>query len=203
MTSLPRPDNRLYFGRGGSGKSTLSREHARDFPRVLLVLPDDSERAPARYKATRDPAELIKAMMQPTFRLAFICDHDPKLWEWCNEAAFRAGDTLIIWEDAGVWMDGRRLRSVGKWAHELWMRGRHQRCRVFACAWRASSVSRDCTANLSRALIFHSTEPADLKFYRAMIDPAAALAVGGLKFKTHEAVDWTDSGWSVKRAPFP
>lgn len=203
MSSLKRPDNRLYFGRGGSGKTTLALQHAGEFPRVLLVRPDDSERLPARYSVTRDPAQLIQLMMAPSWRVAFLCDGAPEAWEWCNEAAFRAGDVCVIWEEAHQWMDGRRLRSFAPHGHTLWMLGRHARCRVFGCSMRPAGVSRDCTANLARAVIFNTTEPSDLKFYRSMIpDAEAARAIPRLDYDRHEALDWSPRGWSVKRAPF-
>jgi hypothetical protein len=172
---------------------------------VLLVLPDDSERIPARYTVTRNPETLVKLMLaSPSWQLAFVADGEPRAWEWCNEAAFNAGETVIIWEEAHFWMEGRRLRAFAPKAHDLWMRGRHRRCRVFACSMRPAGVSRDCTANVARAMIFNTSEPADLKFYRSMIfDPEAAKAIPRLDYAKHEALDWTPGGWSVKRAPFP
>jgi hypothetical protein len=203
MQSLPRPDNRLYLGRGGSGKTTLALRHAEAYPRVLLLLPDDSERAPRGYAVTSDRAGLVRAMMRPRWHLAFIANRDPDTWDWGNEAAFAAGDTLVIWEEAGVFMNGGSLRTATPFAYDLWMRGRHRRCRVFACSQRPARVSRDCTANVSRAVIFNTTEPRDLAFYRSMIfEPDAAAAIPRLDFAAHEALDWTPAGWAVKRAPF-
>lgn len=198
MRSLPQPDNRLYLGRGGSGKTTLALQHATKFPRVLLVLPDDSERAP--YPATANRRELILAMMQPTFRVAFIADRRLDQWEWANEAAWCAGDCVLVWEEAGVFMDGQRLAPF---AYDCWMRGRHRRLRVFGCSQRPARVSRDCTANLARAVVFNTTEPNDLKFYRAMIagDDVVEM-IRRLDFGAHEALDWTPAGSTVKRAPF-
>lgn len=198
---LPRPDNRLYLGRGGSGKTTLCMEHAGAFDRVLLVRPDDSERAP--YPATRDRRRLIETMMAPSFRVTFNVDMQREQWEWASEAAFRAGNVVVIWEEAGTLMSGRSLKDYAPWAFSLWMRGRHRRCRVFACSQRPASVSPDVRANLSRAVIFNTTEPNDLRWYRGMIgDPGVIDAIRSLDFAAHEAVDWTPAGHSVKRAPF-
>ena len=60
MASLPQPDNRLYLGRGGSGKSTLARRHSDRFDRVLLVMPDESERVAGSWRFTRDRRELVE-----------------------------------------------------------------------------------------------------------------------------------------------
>ncbi|HUZ71611.1 MAG TPA: hypothetical protein VMU87_01385 [Stellaceae bacterium] len=198
--SLARPDNRLYLGRGGSGKTTLALSHAASFPRVLLSLPDDSEAPPRGFHIIRDRADLVRALMRPAWRVAWIADRRLDLWEWANEAAWLAGDCLVIWEEAGVFMEGIRLAPH---AYDLWMRGRHRRLRVFACSQRPARVSRDCTANLARAVIFNTTEPNDLRFYRSMIfEPEAAAAIPRLDFAGHEALDWSPAGWAVKKAPF-
>lgn len=203
MSSLPHPDNRLYLGAGGSGKTTLAMEHARRFNRVLLVLPDDSEGAPAGFVATRDRARLCELMLARNFRVAFVADHQVEQWEWANQAAWTAGDTLIIWEECGVFMGGGPLKVRTPLAYDLWMRGRHRRNRVFACSQRPASVSADCRANLYRAVIFNSTEPNDLKWFRAMLDGAAIDAIKGLDYAAHEALDWQrGEAWKVKRSPF-
>jgi hypothetical protein len=204
MSPLKRPDNRLYLGRGGSGKSTIARRHAEEFDRVLLLLPDESEPAPRFYMATTH-GELALAMMRADqFRVALICNGSDEMWEWGNRIGFAATDCVVVWEEAGVFMrGGRSLTGRLPYAYDLWMRGRHVGCRVFACSQRPSTVSRDCTANLARAVIFQPTEPNDLKFYRAMNIEDAAARISALNFDRHEALDWTPSGASVKRAPFP
>ena len=201
VRSLPRPDNRLYLGRGGSGKTTLAVAHAATFSRCLLVLPDDSEAPPPGFIITADRAELIRVMLGRSWRVAFVANRRLDQWEWANEAAWRAGDCVTVWEEAGVFMDAQRLAPH---AYDLWMRGRHRRVRVFACSQRPARVSRDCTANLARAVIFNTTEPNDLRFYRSMIfETGAAEAIPRLDFEGHEALDWTPSGWKIRRAPFP
>ncbi len=200
--SLPQPDNRLYLGAGGSGKTTLALRHAERFDRVLFVQPDESERSP--YPPTRDRAELVKRMLAPSFHVAFIADLQLDLVEWCNEAAFKAGDTLVIWEEAGTLLPRASLKERAPWAFALWMRGRHRRCRVFACSQRPASVSGDLRANVSRAVIFNTTEPADLDWYKAMIGGRAETmdTIRRLNFAAHEALDWTRAGHQVRKAPF-
>jgi pimeloyl-ACP methyl ester carboxylesterase len=195
---LQRPDNRLYLGMGGSGKTWLALRHAAAFDRIVYVRPSDSERAP--WPETRDRAALCVALKQARFAVTFTTDADPELWEWANRAALAAGDCLVVWEEASSLGDGKP--KLPTYAHALWMRGRHEGCRVFACSQRPSRISRDCTANLSRAVIFATTEPNDLKFYRDMIGDRAAIdRIRSLA--RYEAVDFDPlHGWNVKKSPF-
>jgi hypothetical protein len=201
MTPFPKPDNRLYLGRGGSGKTTLALAHARKYSRVVIVCPNDDE-APRMGcdLVARDRRSLIEFMCQPRFRIAYAPGEErAEGWEWANEAAYRAGNCLIMWEEAGVYMGSQPLKG---WAYKLWMTGRHRRCRVFACSQRPARVSRDCTANLSRAVIFHTMEPDDLQFFRGMMGRDACTAIPQLSYESHEALDWNGSNWAVRRAPF-
>jgi hypothetical protein len=202
--SLPRPDNRLYLGAGGSGKTTLAVQHALKFDRVLFVQPDDSEGSP--LPRAKDRRQLIEAMMRPTFRVAYVVDLQLEEAEWANEAAWHAGDVTVIWEEAGTVLPNVSLKARAPFAFSLWMRGRHRRCRVFACSQRPASVSADLRANVSRAIIFNITEPDDLDWARTVIggsrDTAAQIA--GLKLGDYQALDWQRGhGFAVKKSPFP
>ncbi len=203
--ALPQPDNRLYLGAGGSGKTTLALAHAEKFDRVLQVLPDDSERPAPSFELARDRRELVLAVMRPRFRVAFVCDVQLELVEWANEAAFKAGHCLVVWEEAGTLLPTASLRARAPWAFALWMRGRHVGCRVFACSQRPASVSPDLRANLARAIIFNTTEPGDLDWYEGMIGGRRETIdkIRALDFHAHEALDWRRGGTAeVKRAPF-
>ncbi|HEY3917731.1 MAG TPA: hypothetical protein VGL83_08050 [Stellaceae bacterium] len=196
---LPKPDNRLYLGRGGSGKTSLALEHAAQFDRVLMVRPDDSE--PPRFPSARSSHELARAMSQDKFRLCINAYMSVENWELANEAAIAAGDTVVIWEEAHLFIRSRSLMDFAPHAFNLWMHGRHFGCRVFAISIRPAGLTADLRANLARAVIFNTTEEADLQFYRHMIPDRSIIPK--LDFAHHDAVDWTTSGYAVKRAPFP
>lgn len=197
--SLSQPDNQLFLGRGGSGKTWLALRRAADFPRVLYVRPEDRESPPFPELPRGDRVALCNALKLREFKWTFTTDGDAALWETANEAAYRRGDVLVIWEEAGTLMDRKPLPT---WAHKLWMVGRHVHCRIFACSQRPARVSADCRANLSRAAIFATTEPGDLQFYRDMIGDKAALdRIRSLA--RFEAVDFDPlQGWTVKKSPF-
>jgi hypothetical protein len=202
--SLPRPDNRLYLGAGGSGKTTLAIKHAETFPRVLFIQPDEGE--PAPYPALRDRAELVRRMMAPTFRVAFTVDRRLELAEWCNEAAWHAGDVAVIWEEVGTVLPSRAvLADKAPFAYSLWMRGRHRRCHLFACSQRPSTVNGDLRANVARAVIFNITEPADLDWTRTVLGGTVSAAqITALRLGSYEAIDWRrGEGFAVKKSPFP
>lgn len=204
MIPLPRPDNRLYLGRGGTGKTSLALEHAEAFRRRIVVCPiDDQAPRMGCDQVTADRAELVRLAMQPSFAVCFTPGElGAENWEWANEAAWRAGDTLIIWDEVGMYFrtDGGSLKGF---AYKLWMAGRHRRCRVFATSQRPARVPRDCTANLARAIVFHTSEPNDLRFYRNMSPPVTTAAIGELDAARYEALDWTPTGTAKRKAPFP
>ena len=198
--SLPRPDNRLFLGAGGSGKTTEALRQAADYPRVLFVQPDDSEKSP--FPPTRDRAELIRRMCQPSFRTAFIVDLQLDEMEWANEAAWHAGEVVVIWEEAGTVLPNAGLKLRAPWAFSLWMRGRHKRCRIFACSQRPASVAADLRANVARAVIFNVTEPDDLDWSRRVVGGGRETAdqIAALKLGEYEALDWQRGvGFTIKK----
>lgn len=204
LRSLPRPDNSIYLGAGGSGKSTLAVQHAEKHPRVLFIQPDEGE--PAPYPTTRDRALLIRRMMAPTFRTAFTVDRRLSELEWCNEAAWWAGNVAVIWEEVGTMVPPRGvLADRAPWAYALWMRGRHRRCHLFACSQRPSTVNADLRANVRRCVVFNMTEPADLDWARTVLGGTVpAERITSLELGSYQAVDWQrGAGYAVKNAPFP
>jgi hypothetical protein len=117
--------------------------------------------------------------------------------DWACRVAWAAGDYLVVADEADRFMTAGRL-SPG--IYQLWNMGRHRRCRVFACSRRPARVSRDCTANVTRAAIFFSQEPADLRYLANFADASAVAEVRTLG--QYEAIDWTQAGWAKKKSLF-
>jgi hypothetical protein len=195
---LQRPDNRLYLGRGGSGKSYLALRHAESFARVLFVRSDENETPP--FDWTHDEERLARLMYAPSFKVAFITDGREHAFEHAARCAMRYGDVVVMWEEAATLMRGPRLTPH---AAALWTMGRHRGCRVFATTQRPARIVADCRANVGRMIIFQTGEASDLKFYRDVTGDRDLIdAIRALDYSKHEAIDRTDSAWEVKTSPF-
>jgi len=201
MLSLPRPDNRLYLGVGGSGKTTLALDHSWEFPRVIVCDPNGEAAHASGADLVETKADLVDQARRPgAVRLCwrgFQSIPADEAFAWVNRVAWAAGNMLVVWDEADLFMTAQRLPED---AYRLWNMGRHRRCRVFACSRRPARVSRDCTANLTRAAVFKTQEPADLRFLASFMEPSAAQEVA--KLARFHAVDWNQEGWGVKKSPF-
>ena len=196
---LRQPDNRLYAGRGGSGKSFLALRHVEKFPRVLFIRPDQMEEPPFPY--TQSAVALHEAMKAKTFQLGFITDGSLEKWEAANALAIHHRNVAVIWEEAGGLMMGRNLPPH---ARELWVQGRHVGCRVYASTQMPQRISRDCRSNLARAIVFNTSEPGDLRYwFETTGDPQVRETLRRLDWNKHEAWDWNPGGSAVKTSPFP
>ena len=197
-------DNRVYLGRGGSGKSTLARHHLERVPRLLVF---DTLHEPANADACdfvvyTMPA-LVNVLRHAGARPVRICwrgnmAHGYESYELANEAAWAARDLWLLWEEVDVYIGAHRLPP---WAYRIVNMGRHRGLKLIACARRPARVSRDLTANATRIVIFSTSEPADVAYMRDLAGDEAASCLAGLA--PREAVDWTPSGWSVKKSLFP
>jgi hypothetical protein len=200
MQSLPQPDNRLYLGKGGSGKTTLALCHSHDFARVIICNPNAEDQHEEGADVTDDRAELVQlAAQRGPWRIAwrFTKTGNAVGFDWVNRVAWAAGDCCIVWDEADLFM---RHGTMPDAAYQLWNVGRHHRVRIFACSRRPARVSRDVTANLSRACVFRTQEPTDIDFLGEFMERSAADAVKQLQ--PFHAVDWTQQGWAVKKSLF-
>lgn len=199
---LPAPDNRLYLGVGGSGKTTLALRHSFAFPRVVICNPNGEDAHQAGAVVIDDRGELVSwlAASGPVRVCWQGFDRQPReeAFAWVNRVAWAAGNVLVVWDEADLFMTAQRLPEE---AYRLWNMGRHRSVRVFACSRRPARVSRDCTANLTRACVFRTQEPHDWRFLKDFMEPSAAAAARELP--KYHAIDWTPAAWSVKKSPFP
>lgn len=200
MRSLPAPDNRLYLGKGGSGKTTLALSHTWRFERVIVCDPNGESAHTKHARVISDKAALVEAVNDPgQWRVCWRFDQTgfDDGFEWVNRVAWARGDLCLVWDEA----DQFTRWGLPPTAFRIWNNGRHRRLRVFACSRRPARVPRDMTANLTRACVFRTQEPRDLSFIREFtVDGESVGAVRSLG--AFEAVDWTEAGWAVKKSPF-
>lgn len=200
MTPLPAPDNRLYVGRGGSGKTTLALSHAADFKRVIFYDPNALPAAERWASEVIDsPRELVNlGKLKAPWRIAWrgMAAHGlDEAFDLANRLAWATGDVTVIWDEADVFFPTGRM-SGNRPARMLVNMGRNRGIRVFATARRPVNVPRDYTANLSRAVIFNVIEPDDVQFLRGTIGREAAARLPSLP--PFSAIDWTEAGVEEK-----
>lgn len=201
MLSLKNPDNRLYLGKGGSGKTTLALSHTWRFERVIVCDPNGEGAHTEDAVVIDDRAQLVEAVNDPgPWRVCwrFGGTGFDEGFEWVNRVAWARGDLCLVWDEA----DQFTRWGLPPTAFRIWNNGRHRRLRVFACSRRPARVPRDLTANLSRACIFKTQEPNDLKFIR---DFTAGREAEGMvrELEPFHALDWREDGtMAVKKSLF-
>lgn len=197
---LPKPDNRIYLGVGGSGKSFLALHHSYAFDRVLICDPTGQDEFEEYAIVTEDQAELVELFSRPgEVRVCwrgFASMGKDAAFDWANRVTKAAGNMLILWDEADLFMHPAHMPES---AYYLWNMGRHRGVSVFATSRRPARLARDCTANLSRAAIFATQEPGDLKYLKEFMGPSVANVPGLPRFS---AVDWTPEAAAVKKSPY-
>lgn len=205
MNSLERPDNRLYFGVGGSGKTTLALAHTWKFDRVIICDPNGEKMHAEGADVTADRGALVAIARDKHFRVCWrFDDADADIeghgYDWASRVALAAGNTVIVWDEAEFYVGAGAIKLPAT-ARRIWNAGRHRRCRVFACTRSPFAINRHMTRNLTRACVFATNEPADVDYFRKILGSGAAEAVPTLK--PFHAVDWRQGGaWAVKKSLF-
>ncbi len=208
---MQRPDNRVVLGRGGLGKSYLVQHWLKKDPTLKnrpIVICD-----PNREDGYAEGSLIVEGPPRGV-AAALMAGHKRLCW-WGNDewlAPARLPDALdalaaivlaceracLVAEEVDEFCRGGQLPPA---FYQLIKRGRHRDCRVISCSQRPALVPRLVTANASRIVAFHTTEPNDLDYFRRL---AAGLpaAISALKTANYEAVDWTDGEITVKKSPF-
>lgn len=203
MTSLPAADNRLYMGKSGSGKTTLALRHAATYRRVLWCDPNGELEAKRLKGAVMcsDRAYLLDLMaargpMRIIWRGAITGGEDA--FDFANRAAWASEDWCVVWDEVDRFTTASRMPT---YARKLVDSGRHRGLRVWGIARRPASVPRRLSANVQRMLIYRTTEPADLRFYRHIVGDAVKQIP---RIPNYHAMDWRDTqdDHPIKRCPF-
>lgn len=203
MTSLPAPDNRLYLGKGGSGKTTLALAHASVFSRVLWFDPNGELTASQLHGAVlcSDRAYLLDLMAAPgTMRIIWrgVVTGGGEAFEFANRAAWASEDWCVVWDEVDRFTSASVMPP---YARQIVDAGRHRRLRLFAISRRPASIPRRLSANTQRIAIYRTTEPADLRWYQRLIGDAAKRIPG---IPQYHAMDWREGheNHEIRACPF-
>jgi hypothetical protein len=201
MPRLEAPENWLYLGKGGCGKSTLVRAQLQGETRVLIHDPNsEPELRDLAGRVCYDRADLVEQMRRPKFVIAWRgYETDPKeAFEFANRVALAAENCLVVMEEIDRFTSAGNLPDH---AYSLVHVGRHKGCRVRATARRPHAVPRNLTSNIQRVMAARITEPRDIKFIAETIGEAEA-AEGLRTLPDYHFLDWTEENVTVKKSPF-
>ncbi len=206
MTRLDRPDNRVFLGITGSGKSVLARHQIKAEPRVIIFDPVEEPENAKGAIIVETAGALVRVLAAGARRKRLrICwrgfginGHGAEAFELGNRIAYAAEDLTVYWEEVDQFTDAGR---PPQWCYEIVNRGRHRGLKYFAASRRPARVPRDITANATRIMAFATQEPTDLRYMRELMGPEAAAIVPTLG--RYECVDFAvGSGFERKKSPF-
>jgi hypothetical protein len=186
---MDKPDNRVVFGRGGTGKTSLVNQWLSDYRgRVLIFDPNAEPHYEVGAAVVTTQAEMLHLLL-PAPKALRLCFRgvEPGDFERFNEVAWKAERALIVWEEVDSWF---KNRDQSPWAFKIVNQGRHRDLTTMAVSRRPARVARDLTANAQRIACFGTREPRDVRYLEEFIGEAAR-ALGDLP--RFQAVDWTES----------
>lgn len=203
MKPLPKPDNRVFLGEGGSGKSSLMRHQLKPYKRFLVhdVAGGGEDANKALGDVIEDPRHLLERLMLPgDFRIIWrgFGQMGDNAFEFANEACWHTGNLVIVWEEIDGFTDAGKMPY---WGHRLVHEGRHRRIRTFSLSRAPHMIPRNLTRNLTRICTSRITEPRDLKWLEQKIGSKEAVnGIHGLG--DYHFLDWQDGQAKIRKSPF-
>lgn len=159
------------FGVKGSGKTTLTQEIARTFPRVLVfdTVGQYDEALGAQVVVGLGPgaSAMVKASTRDRFFLSLRSRETDELLA-LMEVAYEMPDTLVIVEEASFFCSPSHLPFQ---LSQLVRLGRHRRISQIYVAQRPSEVHRAITAQADLVVTFRQQEDRDLAFLKGRFGP--------------------------------
>ena len=214
----PRPDKLVILGKSGSGKSSLTKALIRSIPRVVIFDPKGEYAAPHVIRGAT-PKDLYRYI---DGRKRFCVSYKPE-----SERARRAlearspeknrGKRMSLIEREfdqvswGVFVVGS-LTFVAEeldqcctsaWAGpkfgKLLRQGRTRGVEMICISRRPTEIPKDVTANMTQMVIFNSSEPGDMDYFRRRLGPAVdripdlqTFGVNGATVST--GIEWREGG---------
>lgn len=195
---LNRPEIRLLFGRGGTGKTWRALELVGPRPALIHDITNQPKLA-TNAAVCDDPAHLVDLMAGGKARR--ICwrgynTMGEDAFEWGNRVAWAAGGRVVFWDEVDFLMPPTRTPPH---AYRLINAGRHRDCTIIATARRPYAMSRHLTAAATAVECFTVTGRRDVEYLAEFFDdqaPAVRTLGAG------EAMVWTDRDGAARKNIF-
>lgn len=200
MAVLTKADFRACFGKSTSGKSTLARSWIAQARRVIIFDPNGEPDWAAGADVTSDPAELVAlAGRKGRSRICWrgVMTGGVEAFEWGNRCAWAGEDYWVVWDEVERFCVNSQFPPV---ADKLVQAGRHRGCRIIACTRRPKRMPIIFRSLATRMAVFRMTAPEDINFFVDMMGRELADQLPMLR--DYHAIDWTETGASIKKSPF-
>jgi hypothetical protein len=179
---LLEPDNRVFLGMGGEGKSHLARHQSWTVaPRVVICDPNAEPAWASGALVVDDPVDLCHLLKEQEARVCwrgFDTMGEEAGFLWANRAALAAGDCLIVWDEVDFFFPYIKPDTS---PYRLWNAGRHQGCRCFAIARSALAVRLSSMVSKGPPLALHQNASGATSMRILGVDvtmPALAFGAG-------------------------
>lgn len=186
MTAHPPDSVEFFVGARKSGKSTMMKESARRFRRVLVFSPLEKTNCYGEFLGVEPSPTLPEflAAVAAGGHAVWAPPHggsNPELFDMWNKIVWIEGNCLALADElAGVSRPGK---AVGWWGENL-MFGRHRGICIAAGAQRPTEVDSTIRGNTSRVCVFRLGKLSDKKLMADEIgvDVARVKALRQLEF---------------------
>ena len=203
---LSKPDNRIFAGEGGHGKSTLARHQAKPFKRVLrfnFTGEDENREGAIVVNTKRDLLDHLM-MARPSQPIVLCWDFEAfdtygkiEAFEYANKAAKEAGDLVLLWDEIDAFCSSGHMPPT---AESIINHGRHWGLRTFAVARSTVAIAKEHTRNAQRICAGRMNDETAINPLKGRLGVAVEELPG---LKDYHFVDWrSGGGYKIRKSPF-